>query len=226
MFVEHLQGQFVPGAETHLRGHAGLLAAPFVLGPVLGQVEARIDQGVALVADVAEVDTDLAVFDFAKAAAPLALYAHGLGALLGEGGGVEDQDGGVLTQTVADLAGKFADQRGMVPVNLSDELLEPLAFSVMEVGDALGVLAAQVGQQAADVMVGVDALLGADQRLGERLQEALQAWQHAAQQPRADLRVVEQLIQTGLIAGFHGSSPLGRPTLPEVLYANALRSEP
>jgi len=92
---------------------------------------------------------------------------------------------------------------------LSDELLDALAFAVVKVSDTLGVLALEVGQQTTDVMLGVGALLAAAQGSDEGFEESLQTRQQPAQQTRAYLRVVEQLIQAGLIAAFHGSPPLG-----------------
>src|SRR3954447_18351932 len=70
-FVEHLQGQPVAGAEAHAPGHAGLLAPLAVGGPLRGQIEADIDEGVLLARGVAEEDADLAVLDLAQPAAPL-----------------------------------------------------------------------------------------------------------------------------------------------------------
>ena len=72
-------------------------------------------------------------------------------------------------------------------------------------------------------MLGVAALLRGEQGLGEGFEESPQTRQHPAQQTRADLRVVEQLIQTGLIATFHDQHSSGRHSHPELLYANALR---
>src|SRR5262249_51260965 len=211
LFVEHLEGQFVPGGEADLFGHAGLLAASFVPGPLLRQEEAEIDQGVALMADVAEVDADLAIVDLAEPAAPLTLHADGLVALLDEGGGVEDQHAVGRAETLADLACKFADEGLVVPGGLAEELLESLAFAVVQVGDALGVLARKVGEQSADVVMSVGAMLATAQGTDEGFEERLQTRQQAAQQSGADLRVAEQLIQAGLIAAFHGSPPPGDP---------------
>ena len=114
----------------------------------------------ALAGDVAQVDADLAVLDLSEASAPLALDADGLGALLGEGGGGEDEDAVGLAQLGPDLAGQLGDEGPVVPEYLADELLESLAFAVVQVGDGLDILASQVGEQAADVVVGVGTLLG------------------------------------------------------------------
>src|SRR5262249_42154682 len=131
----------------------------------------------------------------------------GLLALLGEGGRVEDDDAAGLAQLLPDLAGQLADQGSVVPVGLAEELLEALALAVVQVGDGLSVLAGELGEQAADVVVGMGALLAAAQGPDEGLQESLQARQQPAQQGGADLRVVEQLIQAGLKAALHGLPP-------------------
>ena len=70
-----------------------------------------------------------------------------------------------------DLAGQFVDQRLVVPVDLADEVLDDLAVEVVAVGDGLGVLALDVGEQAGEVGAGVVPALGAGQRGDERLGE-------------------------------------------------------
>src|SRR5262249_24509929 len=162
------------GTEAHLPGHARLLAALAILGPLLGQVEAEVDQGVPLTGAVAEVDADLAALEFAQPAAPLPLHADGLLALLGEGGGGEDPHAARLAEALPDLAGQLGDEGAVVPAGLSDELLQALALAVVKVGDGLSVLALEVGEQAADVVVGVGALLAAAQRADKGLEERLQ----------------------------------------------------
>ena len=64
VFVEHLKRQLMPSLEVNVLGHAGLVATFAVVGPLLGQVEAEIDQGVLVPRDVAEVDAELAVLDW------------------------------------------------------------------------------------------------------------------------------------------------------------------
>src|SRR5262249_38703881 len=85
LLVQHSQGQLMPSAEANLFGYARLAAAFAVAGPLLGQVEANIDQGVLGPRDVAEVDADRAVVDLAQSATPLPGHADRLGSLLGEG---------------------------------------------------------------------------------------------------------------------------------------------
>ena len=106
-----------------------------------------------------------------------------------------------------DLAGQFGQQRPVVPVGLADELLQALAFPVVQVGDGLDVLAAQVGQQPLDVVPGVGPLLGRAEQRGEGLEEAFQPRQQAAQQAGRDLGIVEQFVQADAKTSLHGASP-------------------
>ena len=94
--------------------------------------------------DVTQVNADLTVVDLAQPAAPLSLHADGLLALLGEGRGVENQHAVVLAQFGSDLAYQFGQQGPVVPFRLADELLQALAFAVMQVGDGFDILAVQV----------------------------------------------------------------------------------
>jgi hypothetical protein len=125
--------------------------------------------------------------------------------------GSEDQDAVGRAEALADLACEFTEEGFVVPGGLTDELLESLTFAVVQVGDGLGVLALEVGEQAADVVLGVGALLATAQGFDEGLGESLQPREQPAQQTRTALGVVEQLIQAGLIAAFQGSPPPGDP---------------
>src|SRR6516162_11380898 len=77
----------MPRAEADSSRHTGLVTAAFPLGPLLGQVQADIDQRMFPSGDVTQVNADLTVVDLAQPAAPLSLHADGLLALLGEGRG-------------------------------------------------------------------------------------------------------------------------------------------
>jgi hypothetical protein len=131
----------MPGAETHPLGRAGLGPPLLVGGPLLGQVQADVHQGVLGPAGVAQVDADRAVVDLAQPAAPLPLHAHRRRPLLGEGRRVEHQHPVGFAELFTDLAGQFGEQGPVPPGGLAEELLQPLAFLVVQVGDALGVLA-------------------------------------------------------------------------------------
>src|SRR5262249_16268798 len=149
-------------------------------------------------------------------------HADRLGALLGEGRGVEDQHGVGLAQLGPDLGGQLAEQGAVVPAGLADELLEALALAVVQVGDGLGVLAGQLGQQALDAVPRVGPLLGRAQGPDERLQERFQPGHDATEQSRRDLSVLNQLVQPDALPSLHRllRSP-DHP--PEGLYCNDLR---
>ena len=118
-----------------------------VLGPLLGQVEPDIDQGVLVVRGVGHEDADLAVVDLAEPPEPLPLHARRGVALLGEARGVEDDHAVGGADRPAHLAGQLAQQRPVVPGGRADEVLQAVPLLVVAVGDGLGVLVLQVGDE-------------------------------------------------------------------------------
>ncbi len=98
----------------------------------------------------------------------------------------------------------------MVPGGLAQELLQGLPLLVMQVGDGLGVLLVQVGEQALHVVLRVAALLVARQRRDERLQEGCQAGQHALQQAGRDLSIFQQFVQADAEPSLHRTSPFAK----------------
>ncbi|HTU23527.1 MAG TPA: hypothetical protein VMG10_36155 [Gemmataceae bacterium] len=80
---------------------------------------------------------------------------------------------------------------------------EPLAFTVVQVGNGFDILAIQLGEESLDVVVGVGLLLGRLQGVEEGLQEGLQSWQDAAEQGRWDVGIVEQFVQADTKTSFH-----------------------
>ena len=95
----------------------------------------------------------------------------------------------------------------MVPVDLADEPLDDLAVEVVAVGDGLGVLVLEVGEQPGEIGAGVLPALGAGQRGDERLGEVLQSVHDAAEERGRDLTAGEQLLLALLEAGFHRRAP-------------------
>src|SRR5262249_61071227 len=86
-----------PDAPALLEGQRGrdvrLGTADGVPGPILGQVEAAREQGLAVAADVGQEDAHLTVLDLAQAAAPLAGDAARRGPLLGGTRAIDDENG-------------------------------------------------------------------------------------------------------------------------------------
>jgi hypothetical protein len=75
-----------------LLGDVALLAAVGVLVPLLGQIQATVQRSMTFAAGVDQEDADLTVIDLAEPAAPLAAHAAGVGAFLGEGAAIDDED--------------------------------------------------------------------------------------------------------------------------------------
>src|SRR5262249_35490593 len=78
---------------------------------------------------------------------------------------------------------------------------------VVAIGDRLGVLALDVGEQAGEVRVGMGLALRTGQRGDERLRERLQPAHRPAEEAGRDLTAGDQLLLAVLEARFHlGSS--------------------
>src|SRR3954469_7281055 len=144
--------------------------------------------------DVAHEDPDLAVVDLAEPPEPLTLHADGGGSLLGESRGVEDDDPVGGAQVGPDLAGQFHQQGLMIPRGGADEVLETATVEVGAVGDGLGVLALQVGDEPGEIGLGMASLLVADQAGGERLDEVGEALEDAVEGLGSEVAFGEELL--------------------------------
>src|SRR5262249_11519117 len=127
-----------------------------VLVPVPGQEQVGVDERLVAALGNAEVDSDDAVLLLAGLAAPLALHARGVLALLDRSGLVDDADGpqvlcGQTVQGVGDVA--LQDVAGPLegPEVVLEELLEGAHGDSGVEGDGLAGLAVEVGEQAAAV---------------------------------------------------------------------------
>ena len=104
VFVQHLPGQFVAGAERGRLGDPGRATPPAIRRPFLGEIKASVDDCMFFSRYVCHVDPNLAVLDLAEAAAPLPRHAHRLSPLRGEGRGIEHDHPVGFAQVVADLS--------------------------------------------------------------------------------------------------------------------------
>jgi hypothetical protein len=94
----------------------------------------------------------------------------------------------------------------VVPVGLAEELLQALPLAVVEVGDRLGVLAGEVGEEALDVVPSIGLLRCRTEGVEEGLEEGFAAWQDATQQTGRDLGIVQRLVQPDTESSLHGFS--------------------
>ena len=90
--VQHFQALLVPRLILHLQGHVAFLTPSLVPCPVLGQGQAKVEQGMVVATDVPHEDPHLAVIDLAPVPTPLPLHPYRVGTPLGEAAGVEGDD--------------------------------------------------------------------------------------------------------------------------------------
>jgi hypothetical protein len=149
--VQHLQALLGPRVILHLRRDMACLAPWLVPGPVLGQGQAKVEQGMIAATDVAHEDAHLAVVDLAAVPAPLTLDPDRVRAALREAAGIKGDDAIGFAQLLNDLSDQYRDQRAMIPGSGANEVLDDLALDIDEGGDGLGILAIHVGQQPLEI---------------------------------------------------------------------------
>ncbi len=183
----------LPGlAVGHVRGDVTLLAPHGVIDPVLGQVQAAVQQGVPLGRGVGQEDAELTVFLLAQPAAPLAGHPTAVGPLLGEGAGVEHDHALRFRQLLAHVPLQFGHDFLVVPDAAADEELEVLAGDTGLGGDRLDRLPGEPAEEPSDEGAGVPALFFAVEQRQIALQEARDVVTAAADVVGGDFGVGEQ----------------------------------
>src|SRR5262249_49133918 len=124
---------------------------------------------------VGQEDAGLAVLLLTQSATPLALDAAGVLPLLGEGAGIDDQDGAGVGQGLADVAAHLSHNGVVVPLATADEVLHGLTRAAGLGGDGLAGLALQAAEAVFEDDGGQLALLVAVEQGQVALQEARQA---------------------------------------------------
>jgi hypothetical protein len=121
--------------------------------PLLGQVDAEVEQSVLVARDVPHEDADLAIVNLAAVATPLAFHAHRVRAPFGEAAGIEGDNAIGFPQPFDHLSDQHLDQRPVIPGRSADEVLHDQALDINERRDVLGILAWQVGQESYEVEI-------------------------------------------------------------------------
>ena len=153
--AHQFQCQLGLGPENDLRGHTGFGQAMRGIEPFLWQVQAGIQQGVAVLARLGEVDRHLAIGNLAQATQIVPCHADTLVAALGETALSDDENAVVVAQVPIDPGRQFLTQRFVMPRGLTDEdlghaYLGRIAQDLQ--GDALcGLVIRGVQQHAAEV---------------------------------------------------------------------------
>jgi hypothetical protein len=93
----------------------------------------------------------------------------------------------------------------MVPSRGADEVLEAVPLLIVAVGNRLGVLAFQVGDEPGEVGVGMAALLVADQAGGERLDEVGETFDDAVEGLGSEVTFGEELLLAEFKSPLHQS---------------------
>jgi hypothetical protein len=124
----------------------------------------------------------------------LPLHPDGGVPLLGEGRGVEDEHRVGAAQGGSDLAIQFVHQRLVVPGGRAEVVLKRLTVEVVAIGEGLGVLVLDVGEESGEIGLGMLLALGAGERGNEGLGEDLQASDRTAEGRGWDLTVGEQEV--------------------------------
>ncbi len=134
-----------------------------------------------------------------------------MGALLGKGAGINDEDGGGVSQLLAGVAAQLGQDDVIVPLARADEVLHGLARPARLDGDGFASLALQAAETSLDHDLGQLPLLVAVEQGQVALQEACQVVAAAGNRSRCQGGVVEQRLRLGMVkeAG-HGYPPLAR----------------
>src|SRR5262245_17985030 len=144
--LEQTQAVLPTLLEPDLLRHVRLLASRRIVGPLGGQVQTPIHEGLALAADITEEDADLTILDLAEPAAPLPLYATRVVPRLRERTGIEHEHGVGIRQFLSNVLAKFGHHALVVPRAGADKMLHRLALQSSLIGDRLGRLTIQAAE--------------------------------------------------------------------------------
>jgi hypothetical protein len=151
--IEHLHTLLLPRVIAHRCGHVAFLASSLVACPLLGQGQAKVEQGMVLAGDLPHENAHLAGVDLAPVATPLALHAHRMRPPLGKAARIKGDDAIGFAQPFGHFSDQHRDQRAMIPRCRPDEVLQDLSIDIDQGGDLLSILAVHVGQQPLEVEV-------------------------------------------------------------------------
>ncbi len=168
MLCEHLQAQLMPRAIANFLGNARLLSSLFILRPILGKKQTRIDQGMLLGRHISHVDGHLAVIDFAEPTAPLAPDADRFRSRFWKSRGIENDHPILIAQLLAHLAYQLVTQGSVIPTRFANKPLQRHALLSKTIGNRLDILVLEVRKQALNESACMLVLFLADQAFNKR----------------------------------------------------------
>jgi hypothetical protein len=163
-------------------------------GPFMRKIEISVDERITAPSNVADEDPHLAIFLLPQTAAPLTDDADGVGTLLGETAGVEDQNSVGITEDLGDLAMKLASNVEILPLPLPDEPLQALARMMVRDGDRLDRFPVQVADEPLQIHLGELCLLLPIEERREGLGELSQLLERFSSLRWPDLGGAENLL--------------------------------
>ena len=150
--VEHLQSELVAGAELDFLGYARRLATGRGLSSIPCEGTDVYLRAYVPFQRYMPCRRRPGSCQLCQAGRTVPRNTHRLGPFLGECRRIENDHSIGLAQVFADLTGQSLEQRLVIPRHMPDELLQALAFLVMEVGDRLAGLAFELGKKTGHVL--------------------------------------------------------------------------
>ena len=167
--LDHALRQLRLGGERDGLRHGGRGAALPVVGPLLGQIQFTVDQGMALATGIGQENTDLTVLDPSRSPRILARHAGRLGSLLQEPGFVDDQHAVRRPQVLDHITAAQVARLVLVPQDMRQN---PLGAPGAAVPDRFGQLPAVLALGRAEQPLQIQAHLAPRLRTPEQLTQA------------------------------------------------------
>jgi hypothetical protein len=111
----------------------------------------------------------------------------------------------------------------MIPRGRAQERLQSLSILVVAIGDCFGVFSFHVGQQSAQIALGMFSLFRPPQPHCEGFGELVQSAHHSLKYCRMHLAIGQQFRFPQLKTSFHRLSPFSSTAVRKVLIQNNLR---
>ena len=129
--LEHLLGQKGLGSHPDLLGHPGPLPTLLIFGPLLGQIQLPVDEGLSSsLGSVGYKHPHLAVLPLAEGTAILAFYPDALISLLDEARLIDEQNTLLACQVLEYVLPQVVSNCVGIPVGSSQEVLEAIGCGV------------------------------------------------------------------------------------------------